>query len=206
MRIAIVDDHALMRAGLSGVVTRHTDWTIVWSGDSLTELLESNTAADVLVLDLDFGGEPVDARLVEIAKSRGFAILVVSALASERTVRAVSRIGVSGFVPKTHPDEDFLEAVRVVAGGGRWIPPEVMQALVAADSPNKPQLTPQERRVLELYSSGLTVQSVARIMCLAPATVHFHLKRIRAKFAAADRPSPGQIELYRNAVAFGLVD
>lgn len=206
MRIAIVDDHALMRAGLSGVVSRQTDWTIVWSGGSLAELLDSNTAADVLILDLDFGGEPVDPGLVEAAKSRGFAILVVSALASERTVRTVARIGVAGFVPKTHPDEDFLEAVRMVAAGGRWIPPAVMQALVVSDAPNTPQLTPQERRVLELYSSGMTVQSVARIMSLAPATVHFHLKRIRAKFAAADRPSPGPIELYRNAVAFGLVD
>lgn len=206
MRIAIVDDHALMRAGLVELLQSREALQIVWSGARLDDLLRAGVEAELLILDLDLGGEPVDPRLIAEAKANGMMILVVSALASERSVRAVARAGVAGFVSKSEPERTLMEAIDCVASGGQWLPADILQSLVRIDADDVPQLTAQELRVLTLYSSGMTVQSVAHLMSLSPATVHFHIKKIRAKFSDARRPSPGQIDLYRAAVDFGFVD
>lgn len=188
---------------MEAMVTTRRGWTVVWSGDDLGAYLSASPPTDVLILDLDLKGLTVSADEVHQVVERGIAVLVVSAMADPAAVRLVARAGASGFVSKADSETLLLDAVETVGNGQHWLPGEMMQILVEDDAHASVGLTAQERRVLELYSSGMTVAALARILSISPATVHVHLKQIRAKFAAINRPAAGPIGLYKRAVEFG---
>lgn len=204
MRIALIDDHGLVRAGLTTLIESEPDWTVSWSGDDVDGFLSANVVTDVVLLDLDLNGTSVGPAQVKQLVNTGAAVLVVSALASPSTVRSISHAGAAGFVSKADSAEVLPEAIRTVGAGQHWLTEATMQILLEGQDQLDPGLTAQERRVLELFSSGITVTAIARLLELSPATVHVHLKRIRSKFAAVDRPAPGPVDLYKRAVEFGI--
>ena len=204
MRVSLIDDHALVRAGLEALVNGQPGWSVAWSGEDVDEYLAASTKSDVVVLDLDLNGRSVGASEVSALVRSGAAVLVVSALASPAAVREVAAAGAAGFVSKADSAEVLPEAIRTVGEGRHWLPESMMMVLLEGNSRLAPGLTPQEQRVLELFSSGMTVAAIARLLDLSAATVHVHLKRIRAKFAAIDRPAPGPVDLYKRAVEFGI--
>lgn len=204
MRIALIDDHGLVRAGLESIVRDEPGWSVCWSGDNVQTYLAEKIPADVVLLDLDLNGTSAGASDVVSLVNTGAAVLVVSALASPHTVREIAQAGAAGFVSKADSTEDLPQAIRTVAGGDHWLTASTMQILIEGGGDLDPGLTTQERRVLELFSSGMTVGAIARLLELSPATVHVHLKRIRAKFAAVDRPAAGAVNLYKRAVEFGI--
>lgn len=206
MRIALIDDHGLVRAGLATLVQNEPDWQVSWSGDDVDSFLAAHVATDVVLLDLDLNGKSVGPSQVKALVNTGAAVLVVSALASPSTVRSISHAGAAGFVSKADSTDVLPEAIRTVGAGRHWLTEATMQILLDGNDQVDPGLTTQERRVLELFSSGMTVTAIARLLELSPATVHVHLKRIRTKFAAVDRPAPGPVDLYKRAVEFGIAE
>lgn len=204
MKVALIDDHSLVRAGLEALVGGHIGWQVSWSGDNVADYLATGITSDVVVLDIDLNGHAADSSDVAALIRSGSAVLIVSALASPSAVKELARAGAAGFVSKADSADTLPQAIATVGAGGHWLPPATMQLLLEADGEADPGLTAAERRVLELFSSGMTVTTIARLLDVSPATVHVHLKRIRTKFAAIDRPASGPVDLYKRAVEFGI--
>lgn len=202
-RVAIIDDHPLVRQGLADLLAGNLAVTIVHVGADLPAIAMIVPAPDLLVLDLDLGGHTADPALVGQLMARGTRVLVISALASPTAVRDMVRIGVAGFASKAEPPEVLVEAVATVLAEGVWTSPQVAAAI--AGDPAGPSLSPQEQRVLVLYASGLKLESVARRAGITAGTAKTYLKRIRAKYAEVGRPVPTKTDLYREAVRDGLI-
>ena len=203
MRIAIIDDHVLVRSGLADVVERALGATVVHQGADPALVLDLVPVPDVLLLDLDLGGAVADPGLAGRIEAAGCRVLVVSALADARSVGAMLDVGVSGFVSKREPPETLVQAITEVLADGTWTSPEV--AALVLTGPRRPALSPVQERVLTLYASGMKLDTVARTMGISPGTAATHLKRARAKYAVAGRDTSNRVDLYREALRDGLI-
>ena len=206
--VAVVDDHALVRQGLVRALTTQPalDVEVVHDGDDPVAVLALEPPPALVLLDLDLGGTPVSVDVVRALVERGSSILVVSALADARTIRALLGAGVAGFVSKRESTDALAEAVAAVLRGETWTTPELAGVLASDDAPDRPSLSPQEHRALVLYASGLTLDSVARRMEVRPGTVREYLARVRTKYASTGRPVRTKTDLYREAVRDGYLD
>lgn len=203
LRVAIVDDHTLVRDGLAATLRERLKAEIVWQGHELQPVLALNPLPDLLLLDLDLGGRTADPMLAESLQNRGCRVVVVSAMADPRQVQAMIHARVCGFVSKREDPEDLVEAIEVVLRDGSWTSPEVAGLMLTC--PQRPQLSPAQCKVLRLYASGLTLDTVARHLGISLGTANTHLKRARAKYADVGRPAPSRVDLYREVLQDGLI-
>lgn len=204
VRIALVDDHPVVRQGLADLLVTQLGAVICFSGETLAGVLGVQPPPDLLVLDLDLGSQLADPGQAQEVMERGTAVLVISALGSPAAIRAMVAAGVNGFVSKQEPPEVLLEAARTILAEGVWTGPEVAAAI--AGDPSRPALSPQEERVLVLYASGLKIEAVARRTDISAGTAKTYLKRVRAKYAERGRPAPTKTDLYREARRDGLIE
>lgn len=203
VRIAVVEDHPLARAGMLAVCASQDGWQVVWEGAEVAALLQMPIAPDVVILDLDLNGRIVSVEEVDQILARGSRVLVVSALGSPSLVRRLLRAGVTGFASKHEPTETLIEAITAAVAGESWTSTE-LAAIVARD-PERPQLSEQEQRTLTLYASGLKLHSVARMMGVKPSTVKQYIERIRAKYEEVGRPAPTKVHLAQVATEDGYL-
>jgi DNA-binding NarL/FixJ family response regulator len=203
MRVAIIDDHALVRSGLAGMVERDLGATVVHEGADPEAILALEPLPDILLLDLDLGQGVADPVLAGRIQAAGCRVLVVSALADVGSVAAMLDAGVSGFVSKREPTETLVQAITEVMNDGTWTSPEV--AALVLTGPRRPSLSAVQERVLTLYASGMKLDSVARVVGISPGTASTHLKRARAKYALVGRDTSSRVDLYREAVRDGLI-
>jgi DNA-binding NarL/FixJ family response regulator len=201
--VAVVEDHPLMLGALVSVCEQHPQLVVVYAGASVDDVLELDPAPDLVLLDLDLNGSAVTEGDAERLMARGSAVIVVSGLASPATVRAMVRAGVAGLLSKRDDPADLWAAIDSVLAGRPWTTSDLAAVLVR--DPDRPDLSYQERRALELYASGLKLASVARLMGLAPSTVREYIDRVRAKYAAVGRPAPTKAHLAVNAHQDGII-
>lgn len=208
VRVGIVDDHRLMLDGLTtwlGAEADDLDVTIAVTG--FRELMRHpNFPVQVVLLDLDLGDDlPTSAKIVELAAA-GVAVVVVSAFADPRRVRESIAAGALGYVPKSENAAEIVRAVRAAAQGEAHVTPALAAMLVADGADDTtPSLSPQERRALVLYASGLPLKSVARQLDISVETAKTYLTRVREKYAHAGREARTKIALHRRAVEDGLL-
>ncbi len=202
-RIAIVDDHALVCEGLSLMLREALDADVVLQSDDPAAVLDLDPPADVLLLDLMLGQSQADPEVARRIQESGCKVLVVSALAVPDQIRQMIDVGVSGFISKREPAEVLVKAIRYVLAEGTWTSPEV--AALVMSGPSRPDLSPAQQRVLTLYATGMTLDSVARRMGISAGTASTHLKRARLKYAELGRPARTRVDLYRQAVEDGIV-
>lgn len=204
IRVAVVDDHALVREGIVRACAEGGFAEVTYEGESIEELLALPMAPDVVLLDIDLRGHSVrSAELFEV-QSRGSRVIIVSATSDSHLIRNLLRHGAWGFVSKLDSSQLLVEAVGAVAAGEHWTTPE-LAAIILRD-PERPLLSPQETLALQLYASGLKLDSVARRMGVARTTAREYIARVRAKYEAVGRPAPTKIDLYNNASQDGLLE
>jgi two-component system uhpT operon response regulator UhpA len=207
--VGIVDDHRLMLDALtSWLRAEATDLEVAVAATSFEQLRRHpRYPVDVVLLDLDLGDDvPTSARIVELAAA-GAAVVVVSSFADPRRVRESIRAGALGYVPKTETAAEIVRAVRSAAHGETHLSPALAAMLVAEEREDEagPALSPQERRALVLYASGLPLKSVARQLDISVETAKTYLTRVRDKYAQAGREARTKIALHRRAVEDGLL-
>ncbi len=207
--VGILDDHRLMLDALSSWLRAEAaDLEVAVTATSFPGLLaHPRFPVAVVLLDLDLGDDvAAGARIVELA-ARGVAVVVVSAFADPRRVRESIRAGALGYVPKTETAAEMVRAVRAAATGETHLTPALATMLVAEDRDDEaaPALSPQERRALVLYASGLPLKSVARQLDISVETAKTYLTRVREKYALAGREAHTKIALHRRAVEDGLL-
>lgn len=198
IRVALVEDDPLIRAGIAAVLTARPDLDVVGEasdGDEAAALVEA-CRPDVLVLDIRM------ARLDGVAATRqvcaGAAappVLILTTFDGDPQVLQALQAGASGYVLKRNVD-DLAPAIRRVADGEVWLDPavagRVLAAVVALPRPGSPDalvatLTPREREVLALLAEGLSNAELAERLFVGVGTVKTHLSRILFKTGCRDR-------------------
>lgn len=202
-RIAIIDDHELVRSGLSNLVRKELHAEVLLESDDPDAILLCEPLPDVVLLDLDLGERQASPKLVSELQARGCRVLIVSAMAATEQLMPMMDAGVSGFVSKRESADLLIEAIRTILADGVWTSPEIAALLVNAKA--RPRLSATQERVLVLYASGMTMETVARHLGISVGTANTHLKRARAKYAEIGRAMPNRVEVYRTAKRDGLI-
>ena len=203
-RVAIVDDHHLVVGGLKALLEGELSHVVrvVYAGDDPSAALDAGP--EVLVLDVDLGpGAPHVLDTVAAAQAAQVKVLLLCAVADPAAVKAAMQAGALGFVAKRASLRDLCDAVDSVIAGELHLSPE-LAAIISSDVA-RPDLSPQEIRVLQLYATGMKAAAVARRLDVSAHTVKEYLKRIRSKYAAAGRTARTRTELYVEATRDGLL-
>jgi DNA-binding NarL/FixJ family response regulator len=205
--VAAVDDHPIVLESVARwVMSEDGDIRVVATATTVDALLAGpGRQAGVVLLDLDLGdGTTVDRNVTAILAA-GPAVLVLSASERPPMVRAAIRAGARGYALKTEQAAEICAAIREIAAGGDWISARLAYILATDDTADRPALSNQETRVLQLYATGLPMKSVALRMGISEETAKQYLGRVREKYARAGRAAPTKMELYHRAVEDGHI-
>jgi two-component system response regulator NreC len=208
-RVLIVDDHAVVRAGLKLLVDGQDDLEAVGeAGTARDAIFEARSLKpDIVLLDVVMpdqnGIEIVPQLLKENPESR---VLVLSMQDEPRYVREAFEAGASGYVLKEAADSELVAAIREIAGGGRYVHPELGARLVAAETEERKRaeddpLSEREREVLRLLALGHTNQEIAKQLYISVRTAETHRAHIMQKLRLQSRA-----ELVRYALDQGLLE
>jgi DNA-binding NarL/FixJ family response regulator len=208
-RVLIVDDHAVVRAGLKLLVDGEDDLEAVGeAGTAKDAIFEARSLKpDIVLLDVvmpDQNGLEIVPQLLH--ESPDAKVLVLSMQDEPRYVREAFEVGASGYVLKEAADSELVAAIREVAGGGRYVHPELGARLVAAESAERKRseedpLSEREREVLRLLALGHTNQEIAKNLYISVRTAETHRAHIMQKLRLSSRA-----ELVRYALDQGLLE
>ena len=194
IRVVIVDDHALLREGTRWILQQEPSIAVVGEagrGDEAVELV-ARLQPDVVLLDLRLPGLPgIEAARRIARESPRTRVLIVTAHDDEDYVLEALQAGAAGYLLKTAPSYELLEAVHAVAAGATVLEPSVSAALARrwtrTDGPGGVQLSSRELEVLRLTAHGLANKDMARKLGLSLRTVEGHLSRTFTKLGVASR-------------------
>jgi DNA-binding NarL/FixJ family response regulator len=203
--VAAVDDHPIILDSVAGWVgSGEGVIEVVATAPTVAVLLAGDGRdADVVLLDLDLGDGSTVGDNVAAIRAAGPAVVILSASDRPGAVRAAMRAGARGYALKNEGAAQVRAAITEVAAGGDWISPRLAYILTTDDAVDRPALSNQERRALQLYAAGLPAKSVALRMSIGEETVKQYLARVREKYALAGRASRTKMELYYRAVEDG---
>ncbi len=209
IRVLVVDDHAVVRAGLRRVLDAEEDIETVGEAPNaeraVFEALESTP--DVVLMDVVMPGksgiEGLPALLQAVPNVR---VLMLSMQDDPRYVREAFEAGAHGYVLKEAADTDVVDAVRAVAAGESYVHPALGARLVAAESEERRRvesdpLSEREREVLRLLALGHTNQEIAALLFISVRTAETHRAHIMRKLGLSSRA-----ELVRYALDHGVVE
>jgi two-component system response regulator NreC len=207
LRIALSDDHAVVRAGLRMVLETQSGWMVVAeSGDAGGAARDVAVhRPDVLVLDLTMPGRPSLEVLRDLRRDApATAVVILTMEADPIVAREALAGGASAYVLKESADEQLVQAIRTVADGGTYLDP-ALGAAVATGRPARPVgrgvLTARELDVLRLIALGHTNREIAGRLGVSVRTIESHRGRISAKTGRTRRA-----ELVALALTAGLLD
>ena len=206
IRIALADDHHLVREGLRLVLSRVEGFEVV--GDAATqedalELVDA-TNPDVLLLDLTFPeGDGLPLLRTLRARHRDLRVVVLTMHRESETVRQALAAGAAGYVVKGARSSELVEAITAVSRGERYLHSSVTAAIVDDSirwlSGGGP-MSLREREILSLIASGYPPAEVARMLGISVHTVRRHVANLSAKLGLR-----GTMALVRYAIRNGLV-
>ena len=189
IRITIVDDHALVRAGLRQFLSEYVEMRIVAECASAREVMEvvRQEAADVILLDISMPEQSgVDALHAIKARAPNLAVLIISSFPQEHYASTLLRQGASGYLPKDCEPEEIVDAIRTVALGRRYVTRAMAEHLAAGL--NEPlhkaaheQLSEREFQVFLRLAKGENISHMANTMSLSVKTVSTYRTRVMEK-------------------------
>ncbi|WP_257159663.1 response regulator transcription factor [Corynebacterium cystitidis] len=181
IRFALVDDEVLVADSLATLLSLEDDLQIAGVFYSAEDFQHSSIHADVLVTDLQLGG---DLDGIALARQTDLPVVLVTSHAQPAVLKRALAAGLAGILPKTSSSDAFADAIRSVHAGRRYIDPELAALTIAAnDSP----LTEREAELLSLAGEGATVEEIAHRAHLALGTTRNYLSSAMSKVGAANR-------------------
>ena len=198
VRVLIVDDHDLLRAGLSTVLGLDPDIEVVGeAGDGTAAVrMARELQPDVVLMDVEMpGGDGITATARIARECAGTRVLVLTTFDIDDYVLGALRAGASGFLLKTTPPRELTAAVRACAAGETTLGPTVIARLVDSYVAQPPtpdtsalgNLTARETDVLKAMARGLSNAEIGAELYLAETTVKTHVARILHKLGVRDR-------------------
>ena len=210
IRVLVVDDHAVVRAGLRLLLDAEEDIeTVGEAGDAREALFEVRSSKpDVILMDVGLGAgkSGIEAAPDVLHEAPGAKVLMLSMQDDPRYVRESFAAGASGYVLKEAADSELVAAVRQVASGTRYVDPVLGARIAAADAEaeraaEEDPLSDREREVLRLLALGHTNQEIAKTLFISVRTAETHRAHIMQKLRISTRA-----ELVRYAIAQGFLD
>ena len=215
-RVLLVDDHAVVRAGLRMLLAADAELEIVGEAETGAEGIQraDELKPDVVLMDIsmpDMNGIEATRRIK--AQHPDIAVLALTMHEDDQYFFEMLAAGASGYVPKRAAPNDLISAIHAVHGGGMFLFPSLARSLVQDylqrhDQPGPPttaqgleDLTHREREVLALIAEGCTNQDIADTLVISIKTVNRHRENIMAKLNLHSR-----VELVRYAIEKGLID
>lgn len=193
IRLIVVDDHPVVRDGLTGMLATQPDFDVVGEAADGTEAitLAARTAPDVVITDLRLP-PPAGADLIRrLGSSCDAQVLVLTTFDSDEDVMPALDAGAIGYLLKDTPRAELFRAVRAAAAGDSVLSPSIAGRLIeqmrARRQTDQEPLSAREREVLKLVSRGHTNRSIAGELFISEATVKTHLQHIFAKLEVSDR-------------------
>ena len=208
IRVLVVDDHAVVRAGLRRVLDAEDDIETVGEAPNGERAVFEAIALrpDVVLMDVVMPGkngiEATPAVLQAVPEAK---VLVLSMQDDPRYVREAFDVGASGYVMKEAADAEVVAAVRAVSSGERYLHPSLGAKLLAADAEERRRveddpLSDREREVLRLLALGHTNQEIAKQLYISVRTAETHRAHIMQKLMLGSRA-----DLVRYALDHGLL-
>jgi two-component system response regulator NreC len=209
IRVLIVDDHAVVRAGIRLLLAQEDDIDPVGEAGTGREAVfqARDLKPDVVLMDVVMPDQTGLDVLPTLRREHPEAkVLVLSMQDDPRYVREAFAAGASGYVLKEAADTEVVEAVRAVARGGRYVNPELGARLMTAEAEAQRReeddpLSEREREVLRLLAFGHTNQEIAKQLYISVRTAETHRAHIMQKLRLGSRA-----ELVRYALAQGLLE
>jgi DNA-binding NarL/FixJ family response regulator len=208
--VLIADDHAMFRAGLRALLETEEFIEVVGEAGSGRESVDRalELRPDVVLMDLtmpEMNGLEATRRIS--ALDIGVSVLVLTVHAEEEYLVPVVEAGGSGYLTKSSADRDLFEAIRTVARGEVYLPPQATTLLLKQvrskggdDAPGLSELSPREREVLALTAEGFSSTEIGKKLFISPKTVDTYRSRIMEKLGLNHRS-----ELVRFALKVGLL-
>jgi len=197
IRVMLVDDHAIVRAGLRAVLGAVPGMTVVGeaNGGNAAVAQLATTPADVVVMDLSMAdGDGITAtRAITRDGGCGARVLVLTMHSEESYLEPVLAAGASGYLVKSTADRELVEAVRAVARGETWVRPAALaqgtrrRGECASERERFEKLTDREREVMQLIAEGYTAPQIGEQLSISPKTVDTYKQRVNDKLGLTTR-------------------
>ena len=206
IKVLLVDDHTLFRAGVKMLLQMETDIVITGeTGEARTTMeLTEKLQPDVVVLDISMPGYDGLAVAQDLAeRTPQVKILVVSQHENREYVLRATKLGVSGYLVKSAAADELVNAIRTVARGGKYLDASVAKILMDAwqgAEKDEVQLSERESQVLTLTAEGKSMREISELLHISVKTVDYHRSRISEKLGIR-----GMVEFTRYAINHGLV-
>lgn len=212
IRVLVVDDHDLFRAGLASLLGARQDIEVVAqaSGGRMGVRLSAELRPDVILMDVqmpDLDG-PAATRLI-LGRQPSVRVVALTVVSDDDDVAEVLAAGACGFLAKDTPIEDVALAIRAAAKGAAWLSPRASEVVLGrvrreavGDEPERSRiddLSARELDVLRLIARGLENAEIAVELGISPRTAKNHVSRVLAKLG-----QPGRVQAAVYAVRRGL--
>ncbi|MDX2020386.1 MAG: response regulator transcription factor [Deltaproteobacteria bacterium] len=202
IRILLAEDNLLTRLGTTTLLETESDLKIVATAADGEEAvaLYNQHLPDVAIVDLKMPKLDGVAAIEAIRKQHAEAkILILTHYQGEEDIFLALKAGAMGYVSKEIRGEALIEAIRTVARGRRYLPPDLAERL--RDREQRPPLSPREREVLRLISKGLTNQQISETLGISPKTTAIYVGSLLQKLDAQSRTEAVAIAMERGILS-----
>ena len=194
-RIAIVDDHPMVRKGLISAFSEAGDFDVIGEGASAQDAIDiaRSSNPDVALLDVSMPGDGIEAARLIHAEMPGIAVVLFSIRDDLATVRSAFKAGAKGFISKGVDAVELTSAIRRVVSGERYVTPDLAAKLISGEDQTTSdphpgtKLNPRELQILQLLETGLSNSEIAESLDLSENTVKHYMKLILQKLGARNR-------------------
>jgi NarL family two-component system response regulator LiaR len=209
IRVLVVDDHAVVRSGLSAFLIAYDDLDFVGEADSGEKAIQmcDQLHPDVILMDIKMPGmDGIEASQQIQAEHPQIKIIALTSFKDQESVKNAIRAGAIGYLLKNASAEELAQAIRAAHAGKATLAPEATQALVQVarrmhkDVKPGHDLTPREKEVLALMVAGKNNPEIAEALVVSLSTVKYHVSGILSKLGAKGRTEAVAIAVQHNLV------
>ncbi|KJL48044.1 Response regulator protein VraR [Microbacterium hydrocarbonoxydans] len=191
VRVLLVDDHPIVRAGVRSLIDRRDDIAVVGEAASGEEAiaLARHLQPDVVLCDLRLGDglDGVQTTRQLRAEHPAPAVIILTTFDRDAEILGAIEAGAAGYLLKDVAPDEIVQAIRRAAGGGLVLSPELSERVVAVSRAPRVRLTERELDVLRLLDTGSSNREIAKTLFVTEATVKTHLVHIFEKLGADSR-------------------
>ena len=204
VRVLIVDDHPVVRAGLATLLRKEAGLKVTGSAHCGEEALEilKRSPVDVMLLDLRMPSiSGIDLLNLLKTMENPPLVLILSSYEYEEEIYRAVKAGARGYVSKNASRAEIAGAIEAVMNGGKYFPENI--AALISERAERASLSVREIEILEMVSKGLTNKEIARVLEISQYTVRNHINHISAKLDVGDRTEAVTFALQQGIISAG---
>jgi DNA-binding NarL/FixJ family response regulator len=202
IRVLCVDDHRIVRDGLSMIINRESDMSVVAAASTAQQALDlfRRHRPDVVLMDLQLGAvSGIDAIRMIRADDAAARIVVLTMSQGDEDIYSALRAGATTYLLKDTVADDLVRVIREVNSGKTPMAPKEVQARLD-ERASRPNLSPREVQVTELISRGMRNKEIAAALGISEETVQVHVKKILSKLGVQDRTAVVRVAVQRGII------